>query len=60
MHISHAANVGFYSTLRYEQVKDFEPIGLVAESPMTIVARKDFLASNFEEFVSYLSANNER
>ena len=41
MHISHAANVAFYPNLRYDPVKDFEPIGLVAESPMAIVARKD-------------------
>lgn len=41
MHVSHAANVAFYPSLRYDPVKDFEPIGLVAESPMAIVARKD-------------------
>jgi tripartite-type tricarboxylate transporter receptor subunit TctC len=46
MHISHAANVAFCPNLRYDPVKDFEPIGLVAESPMAIVARKDFPASN--------------
>ena len=60
MHISHAANVAFYPNLRYDPVKDFEPIGLVAESPMAIVARKDFPASNFKEFIAYLSANNEK
>ena len=60
MHISHAANVAFYPNLRYDPIKDFEPIGLVAKSPMAIVARKDFPASNFKEFVAYLSANNEK
>ena len=60
MHISHAANVAFYPNLRYDPIKDFEPIGLVAELPMAIVARKDFPASNFKEFVAYLSANNEK
>ena len=60
MHISHAANVAFYPNLRYDPVKDFEPIGLVAELPMAIVARKDFPASNFKEFIAYLSANNEK
>ena len=60
MHISHAANVAFYPNLRYDPMKDFEPIGLVAESPMAIVARKDFPASNFKEFIAYLSANNEK
>jgi tripartite-type tricarboxylate transporter receptor subunit TctC len=60
MHISHAANVAFYPNLRYDPVKDFEPIGLVAESPMAIVARKDFPANNFKEFITYLSANNDK
>ena len=60
MHISHAANVAFYPNLRYDPVKDFEPIGLVAESPMAIVARKDFPANNFKEFIAYLSANNDK
>ena len=60
MHISHAANVAFYPNWRNHPIKDFEPIGLVAESAMAIVARKDFPASNFKEFVAYLSANNEK
>lgn len=60
MHVSHAANVAFYPHLRYDPVKDFEPIGLVAESPMAFVARKDFPANNFEEFVAYVKANKER
>ena len=59
MHVSLAANVGFYPHLRYDPVKDFEPIGLVAESPMAFVARKDFPANKFEEFVAYLKANKE-
>ncbi len=60
MHVSHAANVGFYPHLRYDPVKDFEPIGLVAELPMAFVARKDFPANNFGEFVAYLKANKEK
>lgn len=60
MHVSHAANVAFYPHLRYDPVKDFEPIGLVAESPMAFVARKDFPANNFKEFVTYVKANTEK
>ena len=59
-HISHVANVAFYPNLRYDPVKDFEPIGLVAESPMAFVARKDFPASDFKEFIAYLKANKEK
>ncbi|MGB7580193.1 MAG: tripartite tricarboxylate transporter substrate-binding protein [Pseudolabrys sp.] len=60
MHVSHAANVAFYPHLRYDPVKDFEPIGLVAESPMAFVARKDFPANNFKEFLAYVKANTEK
>lgn len=59
-HISHVANVAFYQNLRYDPVKDFEPIGLVAESPMSFVARKDFPARDFKEFVAHLKANKEK
>src|SRR5262245_14055719 len=59
-HISHVANVAFYPNLRYDPVNDFEPIGLVAESPMAFVARKDFPANNFKEFIAYLKANSEK
>jgi tripartite-type tricarboxylate transporter receptor subunit TctC len=59
-HISHVANVAFYPHLRYDPVNDFEPIGLVAESPMAFVARKDFPANNFKEFIAYLKANSEK
>jgi tripartite-type tricarboxylate transporter receptor subunit TctC len=60
MHVSHAANVAFYPQLRYDPVSDFEPIGLVAESPMAFVARKDFPANSFKEFIAYLKANKEK
>ena len=59
-HISHVANVAFYPNLRHDPVKDFEPIGLVAESPMAFVARKDFPARDFKEFVAHLKANKEK
>jgi len=60
MHFGHAANTALYPHLRYDAVKDFEPIGIVAESPMAIVARKDFPAENLKEFVSYVKANHDK
>src|SRR4029450_1862238 len=38
-----------YPNLRSDPTKDFEPIGLVAGTPILIVARKDFPAANLEE-----------
>ena len=49
MHFGHAANTALYRNLRYDPIKDFEPIGMIAESPMAFVARKDFSADNFKD-----------
>jgi tripartite-type tricarboxylate transporter receptor subunit TctC len=59
MHFGHAANAALYPNLRYDPIKDFEPIGIIAESPMAIVARKDFPANDLKEFVAYVRAHRE-
>src|SRR5215471_10001522 len=59
MHFGHAANTALYRNLRYDAINDFEPIGLIAESPMALVAKKDFPAPNFQEFVSTVKANKD-
>lgn len=59
MHFGHAANVALYPHLRYDPVKDFEPIGIIAESPMAFVAKKDFPAANFKDFVAYVKAHKD-
>jgi tripartite-type tricarboxylate transporter receptor subunit TctC len=56
MHFGHAANTALYRHLRYDAVKDFEPVGMIAESPMAFVAKKDFPAKNFKEFVARVQA----
>jgi len=60
MHFGHAANTALYRNLRYDAVKDFEPIGIVAESPMALVAKKDFPAENFADFVAFVKANRDK
>lgn len=60
MHFGHAANTALYRNLRYDPIKDFEPIGMIAESPMVFVAKKDFPAGNFNEFVAHVRANGKR
>jgi tripartite-type tricarboxylate transporter receptor subunit TctC len=57
MHFGHAANTALYRNLRYDAVRDFEPIGLIAESPMALVAKKDFPASNLRDLVAHVKAN---
>jgi len=60
MHFGHAANTALYRNLRYDPIKDFEPIGMIAESPMAFVARKDFPAGNFNDFVAHVKTNGEK
>ena len=54
---THAAAVAVYPNLAYDPITDFEPIGMVTETPVLIVARKDFPANDLAEFVSYVNAN---
>ena len=60
MHFGHAANTALYRNLRYDAVRDFEPIGLIAESPMALVAKKNFPADNLRDFIADVKANNTR
>jgi tripartite-type tricarboxylate transporter receptor subunit TctC len=54
---THAAAVGLYPNLAYDPRTDFEPIGLLAGTPILILAKKDFPAKDLKEFVAYLKAN---
>ena len=49
-----ARRPGLYANLKYDPATDFEPIGLVAGTPILIVARKDFPAANLKEFIAKL------
>ena len=60
MHLGHAANTALYRNLRYDAVADFEPIGMIAESPMAFVARKNFPADNFKDFVAHVKTGKEK
>ena len=43
-HIGHSTAPSLYRKLPYDTIHDFEPIGLVTDVPMTLVAKKDFPA----------------
>jgi tripartite-type tricarboxylate transporter receptor subunit TctC len=59
-HIGHAAAPALYRKLSYNPLTSFEPIGLVTEVPMTLVARKDFPARDVNEMVAYVKANQAK
>jgi tripartite-type tricarboxylate transporter receptor subunit TctC len=54
---THAASVALYPKLAYKPDVDFAPIGLVAGTPVLILARKDFPPKDLKEFVTYVKAN---
>src|SRR5262249_49158153 len=60
MHFGHAANTALYPNLRYDAIRDLEPIGMIAESPMAFVAKKDFPAGDFKEFVATVKAGKDK
>jgi len=46
--------------IKYDSARDFEPVGLTANAPAVIVARKDFPAENLSEFVAYLKESGDK
>jgi len=57
---THAASVALYPILAYKPDVDFAPIGLVAGTPVLILARKDFPPKDLKEFVTYVKANMDK
>jgi tripartite-type tricarboxylate transporter receptor subunit TctC len=57
---THAASVALYPNLAYKPDADFAPIGLVAGTPVLILARKDFPPKDLKEFVTYVKANVDK
>ena len=54
---THAVAVSLYPNLAYKPDVDFEPIGMVSDFPMLIVARNEFPPKDLREFVAYVKAN---
>ncbi|MGY3533789.1 MULTISPECIES: tripartite tricarboxylate transporter substrate binding protein BugD [Bradyrhizobium] len=57
---THAASVPLYPKLAYHPEKDFEPVALLAGTPILILARKDFPPKDLKEFVAYVKTNAEK
>ncbi|HEV7291749.1 MAG TPA: tripartite tricarboxylate transporter substrate-binding protein [Devosia sp.] len=58
-HIGMSTAPALYASLPYDPIEDFEPIGLVTEVPMTIVARKDFEPETLEDLIAHVKENGE-
>ena len=55
-----ATGPALYEKLAYDPVADFEPIGLVADFPMIITARKNFPAKNVGEMLRDVKAGGDK
>ena len=59
-HIGMSTAPALYRKLPYNPMTDFEPIGLINEVPMTLVAKKDFPAKDLKELIAYVKANKNK
>jgi len=59
-HIGQSTAPSLYRKLPYDAVKDFEPIGLVTDVPMTIISKKDFAPKDMKELIAYVKANKDK
>jgi tripartite-type tricarboxylate transporter receptor subunit TctC len=57
---THAQNQTLYKHPLYDAAMDFTPVALIAETPITLLTRKDLPPNNFKEFVSYAKANQAK
>src|SRR5688572_4052505 len=59
-HIGMATTPALYRNLRFKPLEDFEPIGLINDVPMTIIAKPKCPANDFKEFLAYIKKNKEK
>ena len=59
-HIGMATTPALYRQLRFNPLTDFEYIGLINDVPMTLIARANFPAGNFKEFLDYIKKNKDK
>jgi tripartite-type tricarboxylate transporter receptor subunit TctC len=59
-HIGMSTAPALYRRLAYNPINDFEPIGLVTDVPMTLVARGNFPAANLREVIAHVKTNKDK
>src|SRR4051795_12237585 len=57
---THAQAQTLYKRPLYNSQTDFAPVGLIAQVPIMLVARKDLPVKDFKEFVAYAKANQSK
>jgi tripartite-type tricarboxylate transporter receptor subunit TctC len=49
---THGASMGLYKNLSYDPRTDFEPVILVATTPMVLLVKKDLAAATLQDFIA--------
>ena len=57
---THAQAQTLYKRPLYNSQTDFTPVGLIAQVPIVLIARKDLPVKDFKEFVAYAKANQDK
>jgi len=60
MHIGFSTAPSLYKNPNYDPFESFEPVGLVVDVPMTIIARDNFPPNNIKELVEYVRENKDK
>ncbi|HUL64051.1 MAG TPA: tripartite tricarboxylate transporter substrate-binding protein [Burkholderiaceae bacterium] len=59
-HMGQAAAPALYPKLAYDPLVDFQPIGRVADVPMTLVARGNMPARDLKELIAWIKTNGNK
>src|SRR5688572_13337940 len=59
-HIGMSTAPTLYRKLTYNPITDLEPIGLINEVPMTLVARRDVPPKALKELITYVTTNKDK
>ena len=59
-HIGMSTAPTLYRKLPYKPLEDFEPIGLAADIPMSMVGKHDLPPKDLKELISYVKANKDK
>jgi tripartite-type tricarboxylate transporter receptor subunit TctC len=54
---THAINQTLYKKPLYDAANDFAPVGLVASTPILLIARRDLPADSLQDFIAYAQAH---
>src|ERR1700686_779273 len=57
---THAYNQTLYKRPLYNAATDFQPVGLMTESPRILIARKDLPVNGLQEFIAYAKQNQSK